>query len=294
MILTVNDNDNIALSVNDNNGADLRAGDTINIGTSDYEQLQNKPSINDVEIIGDLSLSDIGVYGVTNVGYVDLSDYDDDIEEYMYQELRANGFYTFSTGEFSYRVQVEVITDENGSMILYTYWSTEEGGTNVYLLSVWFDENGEVVSTRSSSVLSIALANALYAAIGHIHQRYESGNMDVWNYCDSSNISLVNNSPILYRDTANNKYSIIETWVTTTNPVAYFQRVTPLYDTAKIYQRNGTRSGNTRVWAEWECLSNSYNDLSNKPSIPTKVSDLNNDTGFITLADLPIYNGGVR
>ena len=27
--------------------------------------------------------------------------------------------------------------------------------------------------------------------------------------------------------------------------------------------------------------------------IPTKVSELTNDKGFITLADLPIYNGGV-
>ena len=27
--------------------------------------------------------------------------------------------------------------------------------------------------------------------------------------------------------------------------------------------------------------------------VPTKVSDLNNDSGFLTLADLPIYNGGV-
>lgn len=29
-------------------------------------------------------------------------------------------------------------------------------------------------------------------------------------------------------------------------------------------------------------------------SIPTKTSDLTNDSGFITLADLPIYNGGVQ
>ena len=29
-------------------------------------------------------------------------------------------------------------------------------------------------------------------------------------------------------------------------------------------------------------------------STPTKVSDLTNDSGFITLADLPIYNGGVQ
>lgn len=33
--------------------------------------------------------------------------------------------------------------------------------------------------------------------------------------------------------------------------------------------------------------SGSYNDLSNKPTIPTSTSDLNNDSGFITLSDVP-------
>ena len=34
--------------------------------------------------------------------------------------------------------------------------------------------------------------------------------------------------------------------------------------------------------------SGSYNDLSNKPTIPTKVSDLSNDIGFITNTDTPL------
>lgn len=34
--------------------------------------------------------------------------------------------------------------------------------------------------------------------------------------------------------------------------------------------------------------SGSYNDLSNKPPIPTKVSDLSNDSGFITNTDTPL------
>lgn len=35
--------------------------------------------------------------------------------------------------------------------------------------------------------------------------------------------------------------------------------------------------------------SGSYNDLSNKPTIPTKVSDLTNDSGFVTSSDLSTY-----
>lgn len=40
-------------------------------------------------------------------------------------------------------------------------------------------------------------------------------------------------------------------------------------------------------------FSGSYNDLRNKPSIPSKTSDLTNDSGFLTLATLPIYDGSV-
>lgn len=40
----------------------------------------------------------------------------------------------------------------------------------------------------------------------------------------------------------------------------------------------------------WQC---DITTLAEASDIPTKVSDLTNDSGFITLADLPIYNGGV-
>lgn len=40
-------------------------------------------------------------------------------------------------------------------------------------------------------------------------------------------------------------------------------------------------------------FSGNYNDLSNKPTIPTATSQLTNDSGFLTLSTLPIYNGGV-
>ena len=60
MKLTVNDNSTVGLSVSEDD-VSLRSGDTINIGTSDYEELQNKPSINDVELVGDLDSADLGL-----------------------------------------------------------------------------------------------------------------------------------------------------------------------------------------------------------------------------------------
>lgn len=44
------------------------------------------------------------------------------------------------------------------------------------------------------------------------------------------------------------------------------------------------------VGLDWEVLSTS---LAEKSDIPSNVSDLTNDSGYLTLGDLPIYNGGV-
>lgn len=46
-----------------------------------------------------------------------------------------------------------------------------------------------------------------------------------------------------------------------------------------------------------ELFSKDYNDLTNKPTIPTvptNVSSFTNDSGYLTLATLPKYTGGVE
>lgn len=59
MNIHVDDNNEVLLGVQQDE-IDLRAGDTINLGSSDYEDLTNKPSIEGVELVGDVSLDDLG------------------------------------------------------------------------------------------------------------------------------------------------------------------------------------------------------------------------------------------
>ena len=61
MELKVTDNNTIGLSVQEDEELSLRSGDTINVGTTNYEELINKPSINEVELSGEKSSADIGV-----------------------------------------------------------------------------------------------------------------------------------------------------------------------------------------------------------------------------------------
>lgn len=60
MKLTINENNGINLDVSEDN-ISLRSGDTINIGTSDYEELVNLPSVNDETLIGNKSSADLGL-----------------------------------------------------------------------------------------------------------------------------------------------------------------------------------------------------------------------------------------
>lgn len=53
----------------------------------------------------------------------------------------------------------------------------------------------------------------------------------------------------------------------------------PIFTTSVAYNITSSDISN---WNNKSDFSGNYNDLSNKPTIPTKVSDLNNDSGFIT------------
>ena len=60
MKLHVEDNNTAQLSVADADGIGLKAGDTINISEPSYTKLTDKPTLEGVEIIGDLTLEDFG------------------------------------------------------------------------------------------------------------------------------------------------------------------------------------------------------------------------------------------
>ena len=67
MKLHVEDNNTASLSVADPDGTSLRVGDVVNIGTRSYEQLTDKPTLEGVELDGDMTLDDVNAYTQTEV-----------------------------------------------------------------------------------------------------------------------------------------------------------------------------------------------------------------------------------
>ena len=55
---------------------------------------------------------------------------------------------------------------------------------------------------------------------------------------------------------------------------------------------DGISSSDITNWNNKSTFSGNYNDLTNKPTIPTKVSDLTNDSGFITDSKVVVINYG--
>lgn len=67
MNLIIDDHNEAELSVADDNGISLGASDTINIAVKSYNRLEDKPQIEGVELVGNKSLSDIGAYSKSEV-----------------------------------------------------------------------------------------------------------------------------------------------------------------------------------------------------------------------------------
>ena len=279
MNIRVDDNNEVLLGVQTDE-IDLRAGDTINIGTSDYEDLTNKPSINGTELVGDVSLEDIGAASiddiptkvselennagyiteddipplVTDLGYIDPEEYEEDVYVFM-NTLTENGFYRFTFGgdDLTYFVAVQSFYLEGSEITLVNqhYWGDEEGPITEYIRAITL-EGDEVVDEQTTAYVTMEGAVNAFASKSHVHYRTASASLSVWDYCNGNQISLATDSPILYTDMRTPRHAwLIETTTTVTAPNRRFIRLTDLHDASVFYQRSGAYSNGNITWDDW-------------------------------------------
>lgn len=181
-----------------------------NTGASNYTDLSNKPQINNVELVGNKSLSDIGV-------------------------------------------QQTVISE------------TEPMDDSV---EVWIDPSGDVttIPTKTSDLVNDSgfITEETDPTVPSYVKSITQENITSWN--NKSNFSGSYNDltdkpsiPNATSDLTNDSGFI-------TNAVNNLTNYTPTSSLSTV------------------ATSGSYNDLTNKPTIPTKTSDLTNDSNFVTSA----------
>lgn len=246
----------------------------INItGTSDYNDLENKPSINGHVLEGDQSSEDLGINIptslsqltndphfitaedippiVTDLGEIDSSLYDDDIYMYL-NTLTESGWYKFLWGngdDYSYFVQVQSFESNGATYVNQHYWGNEEGIIAEYIRGITI-EDGEVVEEVTDSYMTFETANSAFAQKNHQHYITDAKAVSVWDYCDGQ-IRMKNGSPILYTDTLNGRQYVIESWQSIRQPTYNFQKVTDLIDSDAFYQRSGLYQAGRTTWGNW-------------------------------------------
>lgn len=279
MILHVEDNNEVVFGVHDDE-VNLRAGDTINLGSSDYNDLTNKPSINGTELVGDVSLEDIGAASVddiptllsdlendegfiteddipplvTDLGYINPEPYEEDVFIYM-NTLTESGFYKFVFGgdDLTFFVAVQAFYMEGSDITLVNqhYWGDEEGPIMEYIRAITL-EGDEVVDEQTTAYVTMEGVVNAFASKSHVHYRTASASLSVWDYCNGNQISLATDSPILYTDMRTPRHAwLIETTTTVTAPNRRFIRLTDLHDASVFYQRSGAYSNGVITWDDW-------------------------------------------
>ena len=129
-------------------------------GTSDYNELENKPEINGVELIGDQAAAELGLMPWTDLGDVDISLYDWDYWEYL-NDKDETGFYKFFeiNDEFDYFVRVERAGDCCSQYI----WLTEEGPNSIYTRYGRWDGDGWDWYEYSTLPNMVTISNGYYS-----------------------------------------------------------------------------------------------------------------------------------
>ena len=258
------------------------------------------------------NIYDIQSKPVIDLGNIDPSEYEDDREVFL-NTLLQDGAYRFvweDGDDYEYYVVVESML-ENG-YVYQKYWSSEEG-SSVINHSTLIVEDGEVVDRSEENYMTLTDASIMFAVKNHAHYESKNAAMSVLDWCDSNALTFDNSKPfILYTDTLNSKNWIIERYATVRQPNYRFIKVYDMSDASHFYIRSGSLVGNSTVWGSWKeypsngvtdvlvnngsvanngiasisisdvGLSNDYSDLDNLPTIPSKTSDLTNDSGFIT------------
>ncbi len=190
----------------------------------------------------------------TNLGYIDLDEYDGDITAFM-DTIIEEGRYKFidSYDEFEWYVEVYRTDNYAGQ----SYWGSEEGFHNKFYRHGLYNSEEDTIEWMGwNNYLTYDMANSMFASTGHTHYSSVSAN-DIRNWLDTQ-------IPNMYREyeviaSNKHKYRVEMNYnVYSLNGKTNYKLYQEYYDMEepnKIYKRTGTKSNNTATatvtWGDW-------------------------------------------
>lgn len=264
--LTIADNDSVNLGVNTEESVSLSAGSTTVVSVNDYEDLRNKPSIEGVEIVGDVSLNDLHGYTQNQIdtklsNKADVSDIPS-LDGYATETWVENKHYLTEHQSLS-----EYYTKGQTNNLLNAKANTSDVPKKTSQLT---NDSGFISSyTETDPVFTASAAHGIKAS-------------DISNWNGKSDFSgnyndLTNKPPIP-------TVSVSQKTSSGTN----IADITIDGTTTKLYAPEGGAGTITDVKVDGTSVVSggiASIDLSNKADsddVPTKVSDLTNDAGYIS------------
>ena len=220
--------------------------------SGNYNNIENKPSINSVTLIGNKTPADFGLYGTNNA------------PPYPVKSVNTK------TGDV-----VLTASDVNALPDTTTYVSSVDGSSGAVTT------NAVKTTTQSLSDTQKVQARTNIGA-GTSSFSGDYGDLSNKPTIPSKTSDLTNDSGFINAAGAPVQSVDGATGVVTTNAVKVVTQT--LTEAQKGIAR-------TNIGAGTSSFSGDYGDLSNKPTIPTKTSDLTNDSGFITSAPVDSVNG---
>ena len=265
--------------------------------SGNYNNLENKPSINSVTLTGNKMPADFGLYGTNNAPPYPVRSVNTKTGDVVLTANDVNALpdttviptktsdLTNDSG-FLTSAPVSSVNSKTGAVVLNASDVNALPDTTTYVSTV--DGSSGAVTTNAVKTTEQSLSDAQKTQartnIGAGTSSFSGNYGDLSNKptIPSKTSDLTNDSGFINASGAPVQSVDGDTGTVTTNAVKVVAQT--LTEAQKGIAR-------TNIGAGTSSFSGDYGDLSNKPTIPTKTSDLTNDSGFLTDAPVDSVNG---
>ena len=265
--------------------------------SGNYNNLENKPSINSVTLIGNKTPADFGLYGTNNAPPYPVESVNAKTGEVVLTASDVNALpdttviptktsdLTNDSG-FLTSAPVSSVNGKTGAVVLNASDVKALPNTTTYVSTVDGSSGAVTTNAVKTTIQSLSDEQKTQARtnIGAGTSSFSGNYGDLSNKptIPSKTSDLTNDSGFINASGAPVQSVDGDTGTVTTNAVKVVAQT--LTEAQKGIAR-------TNIGAGTSSFSGDYGDLSNKPTIPTKTSDLTNDSGFLTDAPVDSVNG---